>query len=101
MHAIGIVGIGCHGPCILQCHRRQKCKISIICAPTDTIRRAPQHRQDRAHDNAFEVYYSPAARFHSIDTSGDSLPVQPSKRPRARVRCISSLENTVLIASKL
>lgn len=45
--------------------------------------------------------HTPAARFQNSCNSGDSLPVQPSTRPRAKVRCSSSLENMRLMPSKL
>lgn len=44
--------------------------------------------------------HTPAARFQAICRNPGSLPAQPSTRPRAKVRCSSSLENMRLMPSK-
>ncbi|MNM72583.1 hypothetical protein D3C81_842820 [compost metagenome] len=54
-----------------------------------------------APEGAPATAYRPDARFQNSDNNGGMRPANPSNAPRARVRCISSLENTLLIASKL
>lgn len=67
------------------------CTLLVSIHPNDGERGGP--RRAAAH--------TPAARFQNNCSSGDSLPVQPSTRPRAKVRCSSSLENMRLMPSKL